>query len=609
MRSGNQFKVLLSKTFFLCALFTPLLCAANEKVQLTSASKPKSRGTSSRKKLSAVPRLIVILTIDQMRADTLDRYTPAMKKLSSGRLEGLLAMRDAGVWFSDAWTASAPTVTAAGHASICTGANPSKHGIVGNEIFDPKRRMRIGSTEDDSVKMVKSSEVSFKDPLSRVPAEGSSRKRLKTENFADVIHRVSRGKAKSVSISIKDRGAVYCASAHSAGTYWYDYSSGGMVSSTAFAQALPAWVNAFNAKLPGRFPSVWSPLLSKEEMKASLESEAAQRAFGVRSPISQWFGEGFPYQLSTGDSADVMVRQRFPYTPAAVQFLVDFGLEAIVQERLGCRSRVENKPCLSGSFPDLLTISFSTTDLVGHAFGPESPELMDIYLNLNKSLERLQTALKNIYGERQVLFVVTSDHGVQSLPEVRSLNGEGGGRSVAKELKSAFEKNLTEAWGEGPWIDEIVTGEIHFNQESLLRKKKAPKEAIELLKNHIRSVPGIRGILSREEILKGGKDETELYRRGHDIERSGDAVILFLPGWTQDNRNAANHGTAFEEDARIPILFSGWGVHRGIVRKGRVRADDIVPTLIDVLNLPKPAYITGRSLMRDVFVPQSTWDK
>lgn len=567
----------------------------------TAAGKSKNLKAASQSNTSSLPRLIVVLTIDQMRADLLERFEPAIKKTSSNGVEGLLNLRDQGVWFANAWTAGAPTVTAAGHASICTGANPSRHGIVGNEIFDPKKGVRVGASEDEQTKEVKASGHAHSDPLSRVENAGSSRARMKTPNLADVLHEASGGTSRSLSVAIKDRGSVFCAGRKSSGVYWFDYKSGGMISSTAFTQVLPEWVNSFNTKLHANFTLVWNPLLPLDEMKSTLSSENARKAFSVRTPFSQWFGDGFPYEPAKGDSTGLLARQRFQYTPEAVRKSFEFALEGVRRERLGCASRSEQSPCTAPAYPDLLTISISTTDLVGHAFGPDSPELMDIYLNLNRSVQSFTQELEKTLGKNEVLYVVSSDHGVQSMPEVRSLLREGGGRAASKEMKAALEKIIQKSWGEGPWIAEIVTGELHFNKDTLQQKRKTAEAAVELIRADAQSIAGVRGLLSRKEILQGGTGEVDLFKRGHDPERSGAAVLLFAPGWIQDSRNSANHGSAYADDARIPILFSGWNIRKGVVSKTKAYADDIVPTLLEKLKVKKPAYITGTSHAREVF--------
>ena len=569
-----------------------------------SSSKPsKAAQSNSQKpdKKKTSPRLIVLMTVDQMRADTLDKYKNAMRKLAQGKDIGLLAMRQGGTQFANAYTAGAPTVTAAGHASLCSGFAPSKHGIVGNEIFDPELQRGIAATADDTVVTLMTDGLIPNDPLSQVKEkESSSARRMKTGNLADALFSWSGKNSKTVAVSIKDRGSAFCGGRNPAGVYWYDYKSGSMVSSTAFATELPMWVNNFNTKNRPAFGTTWKSRLPIEEMRRNLPDERAQKAFLVRTPLSKWFGDGFPYEMDLKDANGIAARQRFQFTPSASDHIVNFALQAVQHERLGCASRQSGTRCIAPSTPDLLTISFSTTDLVGHTFGPESPELMDIYLNLNATVARLKDELERVLGSGRVLFVYSSDHGVQSLPEVILEQGNSAGRLVSKDLRTNLEKILEDAWGNGPWIAGLVTGEIHFRKDTFETKKKNINDAVLLLRKTLASVKGIRGLLSRDDIFSGTTVEAEHYRRGLDPQRSGDAVILLHQGWLMDNRNAANHGSAHDEDTRIPMVFSGWNVRSGATISKTARADDVVPTILELIGAPKTSGMTGRSFAPDI---------
>ncbi|NBX18734.1 MAG: hypothetical protein EBR09_15380 [Proteobacteria bacterium] len=591
-------------------LFEVTLGAAKISADAPRSSSAKSGAKAGKTKAgqdrsNSNPRLIVLLIVDQMRADTLQRYEPALRQISAGQSVGLLGLRDRGANFTLASTAGAPTVTAAGHASLCTGASPSKHGIVGNEIFDPVEQQVVASTADKSAGTLVTQGLLPDDPLSRIQSEGSSARRMITPNLADALFEWSGGKSKTVSVSIKDRGAAYCGGKNAAGVYWYDYKSGSMVSSTSFTRALPDWVNSFNKNRQPDFSKEWKSLLPPEDMRRLLADEKSKKTFLVRTPLSQWFGNGFPYVPEGKSSKGIAGRQHFQFTPAASNHLADFAVEAVRQERLGCASRKSGTPCTAPEKPDLLTISFSSTDLVGHTFGPESPELMDIYLNLNATVERLKVELEKSLGNAELLYVFSSDHGVQSLPEVLLDQGQSAGRLVSKDMRTSAENILQAAWGEGPWISAIVTNEIHLRRDTLSKKQKSVNDAVALLKIGLKSHEGIRGFLSRDEIVSGQTPETEHYRRGLHTERSGDAVILLNKGWLVDKRNAANHGTAFDEDTRIPIVFSGWNIKNGITVSKAARADDVAPTILGLIGSPRPAAMTGQSFAAELISKKS----
>jgi hypothetical protein len=544
------------------------------------------------------PRLVVFIVVDQMRADLLTRFAPAMRSANSGQDEGLLQLQTKGSVFSQARTASAPSVTAAGHATLCTGTTAARHGVVGNSLYDRESGRNIEATFDPQVRPVLTKKILASDPLSNSPDEGKSARLRKTASLADVLHGLSGGSARTLSVSLKDRGSIFCAGASSVGTYWYDAKSGSMVSSTAFTSALPAWVDNFNVKSAQRTSQPWRPLFSIEQMQSYLADPALRSALAVRSSFSKRFGAGFPYQMSADKG--IAGRNFFELTPAASDFLVDFTLEGVRQERLGCASRSPAKTCRRGRFPDLLTVSFSTPDLVGHSFGGESPELMDIYVNLNRSVARLMRELEARFGKQSVLYAVSSDHGVQTLPEVLLSRGIQLGKLDKDAIMTAAEGALRARFGEGQWIEAISTSEVYLRAATLDRYKATRGDVALVLNDALTKIGGIRGVLSEADFTNAKTPEIGLFARGHDPQRSGDLKILTHAGWLWGNYVAANHGTAFDEDTRIPIIFSGWNIARGKEINREVFADDVAPTLLGVLGHAAPTWMTGRSLARDL---------
>lgn len=547
-------------------------------------------------KYASSPRLVVMIVVDQMRADLLERFAAAMQRASNGRAEGFLRMRAEGVLFSNAKTASAPTVTAAGHAALCTGAQARVHGIVGNSFFDRSLQRDIEATFDPTAQTVVTAGLTGKDPLSQVNDEGSSARLRKVPSLADVFHEASKGRARTVSMSIKDRGAVFCSGQSSVGTYWYDYKTGSMVSSRAFTRQLPGWVNTFNQKHADRKLVSWKPLFSLSEMQSLLADSKLRSALTVRSALSNRYGTGFPYESPANDTQGLGARNFFQFTPAAHDYLVEFALAAVHSERLGCAARESDKPCEPANFPDLLTVSFSTTDLVGHTFGGESPELMDTFLQLNKSVEQLMTQLEQKLGRGQVLFVLSADHGVQPLPEVLQARGEKVERLTKDAVIAAVESELTKRFGPGPWVETISTGELYFKEKTVQERKVKSSELIKVARAALIQLPGVRAVLSEEDLRNPRTAEAKLYARGHDSSRSGDLKILTQPGWLWGNYNAANHGTAYDDDTRIPLIFSGWKIAKPGVRSREVYADDVAPSILALLGVKPPPFMTGRVL-------------
>jgi len=564
--------------------------------------RPSSKPYNGLNEPPAKPRLVVLIIVDQMRADFLDRFSNAFKKNSSTKeSEGLQHFYERGTAFINARTASAPTVTAAGHATVCSGATASKHGIVANMFYDRARRELQETAVDSATKLIRTPGMLPKDPLSRVDMPGSSPSRLLTPNLADALHEWSGGLSRTVSVSIKNRGSVYCGGRHSAGVYWYDYQSGSMVTSSSYAQNLPEWVNQFNQNRSPNFNYTWKPSFSLPDLKSLVAEPHYRRALEVRSPLSQKFGSGFPYAYSSAEIGAIGARKFFEYTPFASDYIVDFALEAQKQERLGCGEKQAVSGCSAPLFADLLTVSFSTPDLVGHGFGPESLEHFDIYLNLNKSVERLRKELESRLGSGSVLYVQTSDHGVQTLPEVsQKVKGKVGGRLSNTGVKAQLDEQLDVRFGAADWISEVVNGQVYFNPETIKSRRLTIDSLVGALKPHVRNLTGIRDILSATEVAQAATDEIGLYQRGFNSERSGDAIFLIAEGWLIEDSVAGNHGTSNEDDTRIPMVFAGWRIPKQ-TQNAPVQADDIAPTILSLLEANKQTFMTGTSLSNLIF--------
>ncbi|NBW80545.1 hypothetical protein EBR21_02215 [bacterium] len=195
-------------------------------------------------------------------------------------------------WTDSARTASAPTVTAAGHATLCSGTNAAKHGIVGNAFFDRSKRETVEAASDANSALVRTPGLLAGDPLSNVPSQGASERRMLVPNLADTLFEWNHS-SRIVSISLKDRGAVFCGGSNSRGVYWYDYKSGSMVTSSRYATSLPSWVNQFNSNKGPDFSYTWVPKFSVDSLKILLKDEKYRRALTVRSSLSNRFGGGW----------------------------------------------------------------------------------------------------------------------------------------------------------------------------------------------------------------------------------------------------------------------------------------------------------------------------
>jgi len=581
---------LKSSLFSIAVLSCASACLA---MGCKSRSFNAKQSSTGEPKSAAKPKFVVLLVVDQMRFDYLDRFAPLLRS-GTNHDGGLLGLKTGGTWFANARAAAAPTVTAAGHTSICTGASPSVHGIVANSIYDVALKREIDTVGDPDTTYLRTTQPDAADPLASAPVEGASPKRLRIDALADVIQARSTEngggeKARAVAISVKDRAAVFCGGQRPTGAYFHDPKIGEMVTSTYYGSKLPAWVDVYNKAHPTDTTKVWTPDFPTETYAASLD-ERNKKVFGVRSDISGFLGTKFPYRVVGGNKSQLTARKRFEFTPFASEKLTDFALAAIEGEKLGQRGAI-----------DYLVVSFSSPDYVGHAYGSDSLELFDTYVKLNKTVEAFRVEVEKRLGQGNVLWALTADHGVQRMPEATSiLTGRSVARLDAKKLKSLVITGLNEQLGQGEWVNLYSTDQLYLNHEFIQQKGLPLAQVVEAARGIIGKVEGVRMTLSREDILKAAGPEAAFYARGYDKERSGDVTVVVHEGWLGDSSIAGNHGSVHEDDARIPLAFAGWGVKKGVTVSTEVRADDIAPTLLDLVGYQRGDKMTGRSLKSDV---------
>ncbi len=329
------------------------------------------------------PRLVVVLLFDQYGDDRLDRYRPVF---GSG---GFRRLMEEGARFRDCTIPYASTLTGPGHATWLTGASPASHGVIANEWFDPREGRSVGAAEDRSVQPI------------GIPGRGepASPHRLRVPSVADVLRGTTRGAGRVVAVSDKARGAVLPAGRRPNGVYWLDPASGLMQTSTYYASALPAWAEQANA---ARRPMVeaarrepWTALLSPEAYLGTISADPT---------------DAFPHPVVSGPEDKRPGTVGLQSHPFALDGLFDFAEAAIAGEGLG-----------TDDVSDLLIISVSITDLVGHQFGPDSPEALDLAARTDRRLASFLRLLDQRIGRGRYTVSVTADHGVAPAPRVARL--------------------------------------------------------------------------------------------------------------------------------------------------------------------------------------------
>ncbi len=510
-------------------------------------------------------RLVVGIVIDQFRYDYLTRFED---QFVEGGFRRFLTQ---GANFTDNNYLHTPTYTAPGHATFMSGTTPALNGIIGNEWFDRETGRVTTSVSDGSVK-----QLGGKDG-----ATGASPRRLIGSTLGDEMKLASRGKAKVIGVSLKDRSAILPAGKRPDGAYWFDGSTGNFVSSTYYFADLPEWVKRFNREQhPNRyFDKVWERLLPEAAYARSEPDDSAYEG----TPA----GRVFPHVLKGEDKE-----------PGA-RFYGDFQASPFANDHLAnlAKAAIENEGLGTDETADLLTISFSSNDLVGHEFGPYSQEVQDITLRTDRTLADLFTYIDQRIGLEHVVFALTADHGVAPVPEQVTAKGYGG-RLDGAAINNAIEKALDERFGEEKWVLNSGNGNIYFDLAAVERRKVAIEEVEKVGAATALSIKGIAACYTRSQIIFGSLPETRLAKSvalGFHPQRNGNLVIITDPFYLASRAPGTSHGTPYSYDTHVPLLLLGPGVRAGRYYQPSSPAD-IAPTLAAILRVDLPSNRLGRIL-------------
>ena len=536
------------------------------------------------------PRLVLLIAVDQFRYDYLERFGDLFGPNGLRRL-----MHDGAMW-TQANYDHTPTYTAPGHSTMMTGAYPAETGIVGNDWIDRASGKRITSVSDDTVKLLGSSDP--KEPP-------SSPRRLLSSTVGDELRLVTNDRSKVIGISLKDRSAILPAGRHASAAYWLS-NTGTMASSTYYFNQLPAWVTNFNNTKPADkyFGAKWERLLS--------QSEYVKRA-GPDSPSWEVVGSStgdtnaFPHTITGGAKApNSAFYFALDHSPFSNELLVSFAQEAIVNEKLG-----------EDDDPDVLTVSFSANDYVGHRYGPYSQEAMDITLRVDRQIAALLDFVQARVGLSNTLIAFTADHGVSPIPEQAADLGLGGARLKAPEILAAIHTALSARYnpqGRSPdpsadyiykynyWgalTEAFINGNIYFNYEALKRDNVDLDEVSKVVASAALTIPGVARSFTRAQLLRGETSITDPIERrvihGFNPARSGDVVMIAEPYKYLGDTITATHGSPYSYDTHVPVIIMGTGITPGRYLEPASPAD-IAPTLSALLRITAPSSATGRVL-------------
>ena len=517
------------------------------------------------------PRLVLILSVDQLRGDYPDRFAPAF---AAGGFRRLLAE---GVIFENAHQDHANTSTGPGHASISTGAYPSRSGIVNNQWYEENGSKAVYCVRDETSAVLRSGDVADSAVRS---GTGRSPRNLLVTALADWVKEAS-SRSKAFSVSRKDRASILMGGLNGDAAYWYDDVSGQFVSSSYYMDRLPKWVVRFNnRRIPATyFGKLWTPLPRAPASAGSVKPTPTD--FG-------WFQLGFPHAMGrVATSPDASFFTAFGRTPMMDAYMVNFAKELIVAERLGTDDHV-----------DFLSLSFSVLDSVGHEYGPHSPEVFDTMRRLDAQLAELFSFIDGKVGLSRTLIALSSDHGVADLPEYSSKMGKNGHRLDAEDIACLQQKSQEFAGIYGEEEEWFING-YHLNyfaiSEHNLLRKEVEADAARLFAE----CSYVRKVWTRTELLEPEKDNEDpflaLFRRSFHPDRSPDLSFQMEKYHVGSSGAGTSHGSPYRYDTHVPVIFWLPGVAPARISQ-RVATVDIAPTVASLLGISTPPDLDGRDL-------------
>lgn len=507
------------------------------------------------------PRLVVVVSFDQHRGD----YSTSFSRFLGSR--GFARIAREGVVFDRCYYDHANNITGPGHAAIMTGCYPWKTGIVGNDFCDARTGICGYCTNDTSGR--------------------KSADKLEVPALGDVLRSTSP-RSKVIGISLKDRASILMAGKNASACVWYEPSSGGWTTSSAYPA--PSWLPQLRSTVDAR---KYSGVTWNAEIPSSF-SPAVDDVVGEGSIPGNSGHTAFPYVITSQVASDTFYMQ-LALSPYSMRMLFDATRFVIDREKLG-----------KDASPDILCVGVSTPDYVGHLYGPDSREVQELYVHADREIARLIDDLDRRVGRSKYVLVITSDHGVGPIPEVIRRAAEpqhtsvDAGRLRSSEIKSLINTTLTQRFGSpqgGSWVEHVTPPSVYLRDSALLGHDR--QAVIDTVVAALRRHPHLAIVATPSSLLDGvvppGVDTATAaaVRRSMHRNRSGHVVMYPKRYWIFGS-NPATHGTPYDYDRWVPLMMLGNGVSTATA-SAAVAPVDIAPTLAALLGIAMPD-VDGRPL-------------
>jgi len=513
------------------------------------------------------PRLVVGIVVDQMRWDYLERFAPLFK--ANG---GFNRMMNQGFSNDNCQIGYTPSVTACGHTGIYTGTVPAIHGITGNAWYDAQLKRTVYCSEDRSVDGVGAAGAS----------DGKmSPKNMLTTSIADELRMSSNFKSKVIGIALKDRGAILPAGHSANGAYWFDAKSGNFITSTYYFKELPNWVKQFNDRqIPDSLMKLgWKKSLADADYlhyATADEKNYESKPFGANQTK-------LPYDLTRAANEGF---GKLSTTPWGNTLTVELAKAAVLAEDLG-----------KDAVTDMLAVSFSSPDYVGHSFGPNSWEIVDNYIKLDEELGRMFDFLDATVGKGKYTAFLSADHAVAHVPGFMKENKLPGGllddRAAINEMNAAIKAKF----GIDKLVVSLTNYQVHYNREVLDSLNADTKAINQFMVRYLMKKEYILNAFPTNEILTSPMPQylREKIANGYLYNRSGDIQMVLKSGYIDGTATGTTHGLWYSYDAHIPLLWYGFGIKQGRSSK-RVYMHDIASTVASLLKIQEPSGNIGNPI-------------